>query len=375
MIPRHRPIRIIPVKVIVVGAGVIGCAIAYELAARGVEVHVVDGRGPGLGATRASAGILSPYIEGHSAGLLRLGVCSLDRYDRFISRVSADAGAPIEYRRTGTLQVARDDAEAAQLVQHDRALAGMGAPHSLLDGEEARRLEPGLDIAIRAALLIPSHGYVGAQHLLSALVRAAGRRGAVFSVEHVRAVRGSAPVRVETGDRELGADAVVIAAGSWSGGISLASERPAPVRPVRGQLLHLRVAEPPLSRVVWGAATYLVPWQDGSVLVGATVEEVGFDERVTVSGVRWLLDEGERILPALGHAAFQEARAGLRPATADELPIIGASSTMRGVYFATGHYRNGVLLAPLTATLMAELLVDGREGTELALVRPDRFGL
>lgn len=357
-----------------VGAGVVGCAIAYELAVRGVQVHVIDGRGPGLGATRASAGMLTPYIEGHSAALLQLGVCGLEQYDRFISRVSSDAGAPIEYRRIGTLQIAHDDAEAGKLAEEDRALSAMGVAHSLLSGREARQLEPALDARVTAGLRIPAHGYVGVQSLLSALVEAATRRGAEFSVAHVHAIDGAAPVRVETTGGALSADAVVVAAGSWSGGIVLAG-RQAPVRPVRGQLLHLRLSEPPVSHVVWGAAAYLVPWQDGSVLVGATVEDVGFDERVTVSGVRRLLDDGERLVPALGNAAFHEARAGLRPATADELPIIGASSSMRGVYFATGHYRSGVLLAPLTAALVADQLVDGRERRELALVRPDRFGL
>ncbi len=150
---------------------------------------------------------------------------------------------------------------------------------------------------------------------------------------------------------------------------------PPPVRPVRGQLLHLRFASPPLSRVVWGAAAYLVPWVDGSVLVGATVEDAGFDDSVTVAGIRGLLDAAVELLPAAQFAAFTDARAGLRPATPDELPIVGRSSTMPGVYYATGHYRNGVLLAPLTAVMIADLVLEGRERAELSLVRPDRFGL
>ena len=130
-----------------------------------------------------------------------------------------------------------------------------------------------------------------------------------------------------------------------------------------------------MSHVIWGANAYLVPWQDGSVLVGATVEDVGFDERVTAAGVRQLRESGEQLVPSLRSAVFEGARAGLRPCTSDELPIIGPSSTMRGVYYATGHYRNGVLLAPLTAAMMADFLVDAREQQEAHLVRPDRFGL
>jgi len=138
---------------------------------------------------------------------------------------------------------------------------------------------------------------------------------------------------------------------------------------------RLREARPAISHVVWGADCYLVPWKDGSVLVGATVEDVGFDERVTVDGVRQLLERSARLVPALAEATFVDARAGLRPATADQLPIVGASTTMRGVFYATGHYRNGVLLAPLTASLVADLVLEGRERPELTLVRPDRFGL
>jgi glycine/D-amino acid oxidase-like deaminating enzyme len=168
------------------------------------------------------------------------------------------------------------------------------------------------------------------------------------------------------------ADPVVIAAGSWSSGISPA---PAPVRPIRGQLLHVDFDRAPLARVVWGSRAYLVPWEDGSLLVGATSEDVGFDERATDDGVRQLLDGAAGLVPAVAGAPLREVRVGLRPATADELPIIGASSTMRGVYYATGHYRNGVLLAPLTALMVADLVLDGRERAELALTRPGRFGL
>lgn len=362
-------------NVTVVGAGVIGYAIAYELAARGAQVRMIDSRGSGQGATRASAGILAPYIEGHSDALLRLGICSLDQYDSFVSRVGRDARLPIEYRRTGTLQVALTAAEAQQLDDESRRLTASGISATRLDVDEARRLEPALSSRIRAALLLPQHGYVGVATLMTALAQAAANRSVSLSVARVRAINHSGGVaRVETADEVITADAVVVAAGSWSGEISM-PPAPPPVRPVRGQLVHLRLPEPPASRVIWGTAGYVVPWQDGSVLIGATVEDVGFDESVTAAGIRLLLEAGEQLLPALRTAAFEGARAGLRPATPDELPIIGASSTMRCVYYATGHYRNGVLLAPLTATMIADLIVNGTSRRELDVVRPDRFGL
>lgn len=363
-------------KVTVVGAGIVGYAIAYELAARGAQVHVVDARGTGQGATRASAGILAPYIEGHSTALLHLGLCSLEQYDSFVARVATDARRAVEYRRTGTLQVALTEEEARQLERQGRTLADAGVNVTYVEADEARRLEPALATSVRAALLVPEHGYVGAATLVAALAQAASSRGVSLSIARVRAIgRANGALTVDTSGDSLIADAVVLAAGSWSGGIPMTPAAPPPVRPVRGQLLHLRLPDAPLSHVVWGTGSYLVPWQDGSVLVGATVEDVGFDERVTVAGVRELLDAGERLVPAVRSAIFEEARAGLRPATADELPIVGPSSTMRGVYYATGHYRSGVLLAPLTAMIMADLLITGNARRELELVRPDRFGL
>jgi len=364
------------VNVTVVGAGVVGCAIAYELAARGTAVRLIDPRGSGQGASRASAGMLAPRIEGHSEALLRLGLGSLDLYDSFIARVSADAQRRIEYRRSGTLQVARTDGESRQLEDERRALAEAGVPHSHLEGSALKSLEPALAADVRSGLLIPEHGYVGVATLVSALAEAAEKAGAVLSGATVRGVStAGGSVRVETSEETLTTDAVVLAAGSWSGGIPMAAAPPAPVRPVRGQLLQLRFERPPLSRVVWGAEGYLVPWEDGRLLVGATVEDVGFDEGVTIEGVQLLLERAQALLPAAQSAKCEGARAGLRPATPDELPIIGPSSTMPGVYYATGHYRNGVLLAPLTAAMVAGLILDGYEREDLALVRPERFGL
>lgn len=255
-------------------------------------------------------------------------------------------------------------------------LAGRGVPHTLCAGEQVRDLEPAL-ARVSAGLLTPQHGYVGVATLIAALADAAASRGVTRSTARVADVnQGSAGrIRIESSESSVEADAVVIAAGSWSGGIPIAPASAPPIRPIRGQLLQLRFPAPPLSHIVWGVATYLVPWADGGVLVGATTEDVGFDESVTVAGMRDLLDGATELLPAVASAAFDGARAGLRPKTSDELPIVGASSTMRGVFYATGHYRNGVLLAPLTAVMMADLILDGQKRPELELVRPSRFGL
>ena len=366
--------------IIVVGAGVVGCAVAHELASRGAGVRVIDSRGTGLGATRASAGMLAPHIEGHIAPLHALGVRSLAMYDAFVAQVSADSGHAVEYERTGTLQVAASADEAAQLCAAAGLLADAGTPHTLLDAAQTRRMEPRVAASVTRGLHVPDHGYVAAGPLTRALAAAAAARGADIMTARVTAIEGGQTPRVVAAGATLSADAVVIAAGSWSAGWkdaeSAAGDRmSSAVKPIRGQLLQLRLPSRAASCVIWGSGCYIVPWRDGSVLVGATVEDVGFDETATASGVQHLLEASAALLPALRGAVFEEVRVGLRPMTRDELPAIGRSSTMRKVFYATGHYRNGVLLAPLTARLIGDLVLDGREHAELALVRPDRLGL
>ena len=363
-------------RITVVGAGIVGCAVAYELASRGASVSVVDARGVGQGATQASAGILAPSIEGHSDALLALGECSLGLYDAFVARVSADASQRIEYERSGTLQVAFDATDVDMLSRLSERLRDRGVGHVMGNAADIDRLEPAVSRSAVAVLLVPDHGYVAVGALTDALARAAMRHGATFVTSGVSEVRGGdAGGRVVGPGGSIESDAVVVAAGSWSANLVDRTLRPAPVKPIRGQLVRLRTAERVAARVVWGPRCYVVPWRDGSVLVGATVEDVGFDERATVEGVQGLLGAAVELMPALDRAVFEEVRVGLRPSTPDELPAIGASTTMRSVFYATGHYRNGVLLAPLTALLVADLVLEGRERGELALTRPGRLGL
>jgi glycine oxidase len=359
------------VNVAVVGAGVVGCAIAHELASRGADVRLLDGRGPSLGATRASAGILAPHLEGHIPALRRLAGCSLSMYDDFIRRVERDSGRRIEYERHGTLQVALSDSQAQQLSADARALQQEGVEHMLLDAAGTQRLEPELADRATAGLFVPSHGYVCAASLTHALVAAAEAHGARVAADMaIRIEGGPKSAVVTTKTAVLQADAVILASGCWP-----IEARPVPapsIRPIRGQLVQLHVDEPVASRVIWGRECYLVPWRDGSILVGATSEDVGFDEHATADGIRGLLNAAADLLPALGRARFQEVRVGLRPKGFDDLPIIGRSTSVPTVHYALGHYRNGVLLAPITAALVADLVIDGRERDELALVRPDR---
>jgi glycine oxidase len=359
------------VNITIVGAGVVGCAIAHELASRGARVQLIDSRGVARGATRASAGILAPHIEGHIAQLRRLAACSLAMYDDFVRRVEHDSGRSIEYQRSGTLQVALDDAEAAALSGDAHELTAAGIECALMEADAARRLEPLLRHEVTAALLVPTHGFVAATALTEALADAAHARGVRLSNAVVLDIdAGGTTARVTTDRDTIESDSVIVASGSWPVS-SRPAEAPA-VKPIRGQLLQLRCDHAVAARVIWGRACYLVPWSDGRVLVGATVEDVGFDERPTVEGVRTLLSAAVGLVPSLEGAQFEEVRVGFRPKTADELPLIGRSETMPGVYYALGHYRNGVLLAPLTAAFMADLVLDGKERAELAPVRPGR---
>jgi glycine oxidase len=362
--------------VIVIGAGVIGCAVAHELARRDARVRVIDARPVAGGATHASAGMLAPYSEGHDQSLLQLGLASLNRWDAFVRRLRADTDTEFEYERTGTLQIAVGDAEAARLAEQANTYAASGVAHEWLDGSAARRLEPALGEHVTAGLMLPMQGYVDAPRITRALADAARRLGAQFTTERVLAVHRNGPrVAVTTSEGTFDADAVVLAAGSWSSAVAGVSSWPPPVKPVRGQLLHLKAPARIASRVLWGSSCYIVPRRDGTMLVGATMEDAGFDEQPTAAGVRHLLNAAHALVPASGEAVFREVRVGLRPKTPDELPIIGPSSTMHGVVHATGHYRNGILLTPLTAELVADLVLDRRDHAELALTNPARFDL
>jgi glycine oxidase len=346
--------------VVVVGAGIIGCAVGRELARRGARVRIFETRRIGAGATYASAGVLAPYIEAHERGrLFDLTLQSLAIYDQFVADVAAEAGIHIEYRRCGTLEVATD------AVSAERMREGVARQHeenvlTWLDAAAARQAEPLLAPSIHGAVLTSVHGYVAVPDLTEALAWSALRHGAqIETTDRVTAIRpAGAGLSVLTADgTKWDADVVVVAAGSWSGQIETEGAERLAVKPIKGQLLRLRAEGEHPRHVVWGPDCYVVPWQSGLVLVGATVEDVGFDERVTVAGIRQLLDAVTGLLPATTGYAFVEARAGLRPGSADGLPIIRrASDALPQLIFATGHYRNGVLLAPLTAQLVADFI-------------------
>jgi glycine oxidase len=322
--------------------------------------------------------MLAPFIEAEHAGpLQQLGSRSLELYDRFMTDVAGDSGDVVPYERCGTIEVATDAASLARLERAAGELATSGFECRLLSRAEALADQPQLGPGVCGALLVPSHGYVGASALTKSLGRAAARQGVSFLSPCTVTRLSSTPagIEVETDQGPTLSDVVVIAAGSWTGHLVVGEERPLPVRPVRGQLLRLQwPAGPRLTRVVWSPGCYVVPWRDGTTLVGATVEDVGFNEHATVAGVTSLLEAAREVLPATARAGFDHVRVGLRPGTSDDLPVVGWSPGMPGLLYATGHYRNGVLLAPLTARLVAGLVLDETPDPMLDALAPERFG-
>lgn len=364
-------------SVVVVGAGIVGCTVAHELARSGARVQVIEARTPGQGATRASAGILAPYIEGHEDIFRDLGARSLALYDDFVARVSRDGGQDIFYQRNGTFEMAFSDAEVEKLRGLAASLTAQGVESHWLEPSEFADVEPHASGQARGALLIPTHGFVGVTSLTLAAAAAAERAGATFTTA-LGAIRiypiGDGRVGVDAGGREWTADRVVLAAGSWSSQITVEGADSVPVKPIRGQLIQLQAEPGAITRVLWGPNGYLVPWPDGSILVGSTVEDVGFDESHTDDAVARLRAAAAELAPSLADAPMTSVRTGLRPRGPDDLPMLGRSTVLPGLIYATAHYRNGVMFAPLTVELVSDLVFDRGGDPALRALDPSRHG-
>lgn len=354
--------------VVIVGAGIIGCAVARELSVRGVHCVVIDPRPVAAGATQASAGMLAPYVEAHEGGpMLDLCVRSLNLYDGWIARLREE-GHEIGYARNGTLEVALSAEGASQLR------TGHG---EWLDPDAVAGEVPQL-VRTSGALRNRQHGYVNARQLTAGLAASAARQGATFVEARVeRIARHGDRLVLDVGpDRpRVEGTSVVLAAGAWMNRIE--GLRTPPLRPVRGQLLHMAPGLGRIGTILWGPDCYIVPLNMGvELLVGATVEEAGFDEHPTAEGVSGLYAAARALLPGLPadpHDVSTETRVGLRPATPDELPVLGGDPEQPGIVFASGHYRNGILLAPITGHLIADWIIEGRKDPALETFSPARF--
>ena len=366
--------------VAVVGAGIVGLACGWRAAQRGLSVLVVERDASGAGASGVAAGMLAPVTEAEfgEQALLALNLAGAGLWPEFEAELAEASAVEIGYRRSGALVVAADRDDGEELRRLHAFQRSLGLESDWLPGRECRRLEPRLSPRVGGGISAPQDHAVDPAATVRALAiafEAAGGELASGSEVKGLLVDGDAVAGVRTAHGDVAAGHVVVAAGCWSGGLAGLPEaaRP-PVRPVKGQILRLRGPRiPPLAeRVIRSPRCYLVPRADGSVVLGATVEERGFDTRVTADGVHRLLEAATEVVPDVGELELVDARAGLRPGTPDNAPLIGGAA-LEGLLWATGHHRNGVLLAPLTAAAIAELVCGGEPPAAVAAFGPDRF--
>jgi glycine oxidase len=345
---------------VVVGAGIVGLTCAWRAAQRGLSVLVLDRGEPGAGATRAAAGMLAPVTEAEFAeeALLRLNLDAAAVWPAFAAELAERSGLGTGYRECGALAVAvdRDDAEELRRLHDFQRSLGLDA--EWLTGRECRRLEPGLAPRVSGGVLAPHDHQADPRATVAALVAAIEHEG------------GEVVGGVEVTDLDsIQAGRVVIAAGAWSAQLV---DDPPPVRPVKGQILRLRETTPIADRIIRTPRCYVVPRASGEVVLGATVEERDFDRSVTAGAVHRLLEAAWEVLPDIEERELVETSVGFRPATPDNLPIIGATGP-DGPIWATGHHRNGILLAPVTGAAVADLLEGKPLPETLRPFAPGRF--
>lgn len=364
--------------VLILGGGVIGCSIAYYLSKAGASVTVVE-RGDIGGATSgAAAGILAPLIESGGPGsFVDLGVASLRMFPSLADELRDVSGVDIEYMKNGVLDLALSETEERELRARHTWQVSQGFQTRWVTPAEARKIEPGLSPELRGGLYSTEEGQVSGLRLARAFAQGAARYGATFILGAKARGLIAANGRVtgaKFADRDLTAGHVILATGAWTGMWSEWLGPKLPVQPVRGQILSIHHIPVPVRHIIFGGGHgYLTPKPDGSVWVGATQEEVGYDSRVTAAGVAFLLNLIPYLAPGLAQGTFQRAWAQLRPGSPDNLPLIGPIPDWQGVTVASGHFRNGILLAPITGKLVAELLIEGEPSISLEPFSPARF--
>jgi glycine oxidase len=353
--------------VAIIGAGVIGLGIAWRLAPRGAQVAVFDRGVAGSGASHAAAGMLAACAEAEPGeeALVALGRESQARWPAFAAELEQTSGVEVGLRPEGTLVVALTADDQARL-QHQLVFQHkLRLPLQWISAAETRRREPHLAGKLAGAIFSPEDTQVDNRKLAAALRIAAEAAGAIINehrpVDAISSRAGRVDGIVLADGSKVAADVVVLAAGPWSRSIAgVPPELRPPVRPIKGQMLSLRMdrAAPLLSHVVWAPGAYLVPRRDGRLLVGATVEEKGYDTSLTAGGMLTLLEAAWRAVPAVEELPIDEMWVGHRPGSRDDAPILGPGP-IDGLIYATGHHRNGILLTPITADAIARLVLDG----------------
>ena len=366
-------------EVLIIGGGVIGLSIARELHLQGAErITVLDKGSCGEEASWAAAGMLSPQIEADMPDIFfDLCCASRDLYPEFADALLDETGVDIELERTGTLYLGLDDDDILQMrARHEwQSKAGL-AVESLSSGE-LTRAEPCLSANVGEALFFPNDWQVENRKLTSALMRYAWKNG-IEVRENTRAgkivIENRRAVGTRTNDGTAAADFIIVATGAWTSFIQLGdAEMPTRVEPIRGQMIAFQPPERLFRHVLCGSRGYLVPRKDGRILAGSTLENAGFDKTVSESAAAELHEMASEMTPAIRDMEFVDHWAGLRPHSSDEMPIMGAFAGIENLFLATAHYRNGILLAPLTAKLIADKIVKGMDSSYLSAFSPDRF--
>ena len=359
----------------------IGLSIAWRLARENTrdEILLLDANRAGEGTSRVSAGMIAPIAEAgfEDPHFIKFARLSRERYRAFVSEVSRDADMSVVLGEEGSIIAAihRDDVEAMRRVYEHRRHADL--PVEWLTGTEAREMEPTLTPRVSAAMWIAYDGQVNPRALLPALVRACNRRG-VEVRESARVQRiiinDETVAGVELDGETISAATVVVCAGAWSGTIEgMPADVVPQVRPIRGQILRLtRTADFAMKHVVRGPRAYLLPKDDGTVVVGATQEEAGFDATPTAGGIKTILENAWEMVPSIYDLPIERVEVGLRPGTRDHLPLVGATR-IHGLIMATGHFRHGILFAPTTADAVCRGILTGEFGEDVAAFAPDRF--
>jgi glycine oxidase len=361
--------------VIIVGGGVIGVSIALELAAEKLGVIVLDRQQPAREASWAAAGMLSPGPDSPDAlPLVPLAKESMRLYPEFIAAIEQLSGKSTGFARKGVIEAftaPNGESERDKMVAQYQTLELTIEP---IATDVARKAEPALGPAVRAAAWLPEEATLDPRMLMDALLTAAGNRGVeIYADSPVDSMilDGNHCTGVVTRGMNISAKCIVVAAGCFSGAIDWLG-RYAPTRPIRGQLLALESKSLPLGRTLRSNKAYLVPRPNGRIIAGSTLEDAGFEKHVTPAGVRKILDGILELAPAFANAQLADAWAGLRPGTPDHLPILGPTD-IRGLYIATGHYRNGILLAPATAKLFSRWILGGKSELDTERFSPLRF--
>lgn len=362
---------------LIIGGGVIGCSIAWHAARRGLHVQLIERGEIGREAVYAAGGMLAPLAEAdRDDHFLRLCRRSRELYEDFAASLAEATSIDVEYRTEGTLYLSLDQHDDEELESRYQWQSAAGLNIERLTADQILAVEPSLNAAVRWGLRFPDDHQVNNRRLIRALHVAALAAGveivtqtAVLNLLITESADGPVVNGVVTDRGRVEASRVVLAAGCWSGQLLATS----PVLPVRGQMISVEMPAPPLRHVIYSRRGYLVPRLDGTMIAGSTTELAGYDRRTTAGGMATIIANSAEIMPSFASQPIVETWAGLRPRVDDQLPVLGPDPTIKGLFHATGHYRNGILLAPLTGQLIADLITGKAPAIDLTAFSPGRL--